>query len=90
VFALLKTNFSEKSDYLRMLVKVFEKVRGGENKHLKLFHYIIPALTINFVENMLIAKERLNKKNSSECFISVANPSQSLRTMGSSSESSTS
>lgn len=68
---MLKSNFSEKSDYLRMLVKVFEKVRGGDNKHMRLFHLIIPALTINFVENMLIAKERLTKKNSTECFISV-------------------
>jgi hypothetical protein len=54
-----------------MLVKVFEKIRGGDNKHLKVFYLIIPALTINFVDNMLMAKERLAKKNTTECFLSV-------------------
>ena len=54
-----------------MMVKVFEKVRGEQNKHLKLFYLIVPVLTINFVENMLIVKERLSKKNSVDCYITV-------------------
>ena len=68
---MLTNNFSDKSDYLRMMVKVFEKIRGSDNKHLKLFYLLLPPLTINYVENMLMAKERLTKKNSVECFITV-------------------
>lgn len=56
---------------MKMMVKVFEKVRGEQNKHLKLFYLIVPVLTINFVENMLIVKERLSKKNSVDCYITV-------------------
>ena len=53
-----------------MLVKVFEAVRSPENKHLDIFYLTIPALTINYVEKMLIAKDQLGKRNSTECFIS--------------------
>lgn len=50
---------------------MFEKLRGGENKHLDVFYLILPALTINYTENILMAKERLTKKNMNDCFLSV-------------------
>lgn len=53
-----------------MMVKVFDKIKNADNKHLDLFYLIIPTLTLNFVENMLIVKERLTKKNTTDCFIS--------------------
>ena len=40
-----------------MLVKVFESIRSPENKHLNRFHLIVPALTINYIEKMIMAKE---------------------------------
>ena len=54
-----------------MLVKVFSQINSPENKHLKLFYLIIPSLSINYVENMMISKERLQKKNAVDCMISV-------------------
>ncbi len=32
---------------------------------------IIPTLTINYIESMLIAKEKLNKKNSPKAYLTV-------------------
>ena len=47
-----------------MLVDIFAKeFRAEKNAHLKNFHIIIPPLTINYVEHMIMAKDRLNKKN---------------------------
>lgn len=37
--------------------------RNPKNVHLKNFYIIVPALTINYIEHILIAKDRLNKKN---------------------------
>ena len=68
----LKENFSEKSDYLRVLVKTFEGViKGPENKHLQLFYIILPSLTINYIEASLVAKEKLGKKNAPDTYICV-------------------
>jgi hypothetical protein len=53
------------------MVTGFESVNSKENKHLELFYYIIPALTLNFVEHMLISKEKVMKKNPQDCNISV-------------------
>ena len=35
---------------------------SGEHSHLDNFYIIVPALTINFVDAMLAAKDRLHKK----------------------------
>jgi WASH complex subunit 7 len=60
---MLHTQEAEAKDYLRDLVKVFDGVfKGEENKHLKLFFMIIPPLTINFVESLRIAKDKVMKK----------------------------
>lgn len=37
--------------------------RNSKNDHLKNFFIIVPGLTINYIEHILIAKDRLNKKN---------------------------
>ena len=68
----LKSNFSEKSDYLRILVKTFaEVVKGPENKHLQLFYMILPSLTISHIDANLVAKDKLGKKNSPDTYIWV-------------------
>lgn len=60
----LVENFEEATEYFKLLVEVFAPVfRNPQNMHLRNFYVIVPALTINFVEHALIAKERLNKKN---------------------------
>lgn len=71
VFNMLKNNFSDSTDYIKIMVKVFSTINNKENKHLRLFYMIIPALTINYIENMLMSKERLAKKNQTNCFIEV-------------------
>lgn len=43
----------------------------GENfGHLKLFYVIIPALTLNYIEHIQRAKEKLFKRNNKDAFIS--------------------
>ena len=37
-------------------------MREAKNAHLATFSIIVPALTINFVEHILGAKDRLNKR----------------------------
>mgnify|MGYP002075130250 CR=1 FL=1 len=36
---------------------------------MKLFYLLVPALTVNYIENMLIGKEQINKKLSMKAFI---------------------
>lgn len=48
----------------QLLVNTFiPYFRNPKNSHLKNFYIIVPALTINFIEHILIAKDKLNKKN---------------------------
>jgi len=59
----LTKNFSEATDYFKLLVEVFaSQLRDPKNSHLKNFHVIIPPLSLNFVEYMLNSKEKLDKK----------------------------
>lgn len=61
-------NFEEATEYFQLLVNVFVPVlRNANNVHLKNFYVIVPPLTINFIENSLTCKERLNKKNKADC-----------------------
>jgi WASH complex subunit 7 len=65
----LAKNFAEGTEYFKMLVSVFaDEFRNEENMHLKNFYIIIPPLTINFVENILIGKDKLTKKKSEAPF----------------------
>ena len=46
------------------MVSVFGKqLHDQKHSHLKNFYVIVPPLTVNFVEHMINAKERMNKNN---------------------------
>jgi WASH complex subunit 7 len=64
IFKSMEDSFTDRTDYLSVLVKSFRKIASKENKHLKQFYLIVPALTINYVENTLIGKEQINKRTS--------------------------
>ena len=50
--------------YPQLLVNVFGKqLHDEKHPHLKNFYLIIPPLTINYVDHMIAAKEKLNKNN---------------------------
>lgn len=62
-------NFTEETEYFPVLVKTFQGVlNNSETKQLKLFYLIIPALTISFVENILVAKDKLSKKKADDMY----------------------
>ena len=41
-------------------------MQSSKNSHLKNFYIFVPALTINYIEHILLAKDRLNKKGKEE------------------------
>ncbi|EDQ91034.1 uncharacterized protein MONBRDRAFT_15671 [Monosiga brevicollis MX1] len=60
----LVQRFAEGSDYFKMLVDIFAKeFRADKNAHLKNFYMMVPPLTVNYVEHMISAKDRITKKN---------------------------
>lgn len=60
----LRSNYAEGTDYFKLLVHAFSPFFCNEkNAHLRLFYLIVPPLTINYVEYMVSAKEKLNKKS---------------------------
>ncbi|XP_026472062.1 WASH complex subunit 4-like [Ctenocephalides felis] len=62
----LACNFAEGSEYFKLLVDVFAPVfRNPRNIHLRNFYIIVPSLTINFVEHLITAKDKLTKKDKS-------------------------
>jgi len=65
----LARNFAEGTEYFKLLVAVFaEQFRNPENAHLKNFYVIIPPLTVNFVDHILIGKDKLAKKKGGAFF----------------------
>ena len=63
----LSHHFAEGTDYFRMFVQVFQnEFRSAQNAHLKNFYIVVPALTVSFVEHMLVQKEKIGKKGKSE------------------------
>lgn len=67
VIGTLMHHLDEGTDYFRMFISVFKKeFRSEANIHLKNFYIMVPALTVNFVDSMLISKEKLAKKGSKE------------------------
>lgn len=53
--------------YFKKLSSIFSTYfQSSKNSHMKNFYIFVPALTINYIENILIAKDRLNKKNKEE------------------------
>jgi WASH complex subunit 7 len=68
---LLFKQEEDATDFLRILVKNFEGVFEGENcTHLKLFHLILPSLTLNFIEHVIRGKDKIFKRNNKDAFIS--------------------
>ncbi|CAG9785470.1 unnamed protein product [Diatraea saccharalis] len=60
----LVTNFLQGTEYFKLLVDVFAPVfRNPKNVHLKNFFIIVPPLTLNFVEHMILSKDKMTKKN---------------------------
>jgi len=63
----LNQNFSEGSNYFKMLVNVFAaEYRSTDNSHLANFYLILPALTLKFIEQIGIDKEKYAKKGREE------------------------
>jgi len=63
----LNQNFSEGSDYFKMLVNVFAgEYKSEANAHLKNFYVILPALTLKYIEQIAIDKEKYAKKGREE------------------------
>lgn len=64
VISNLSRNFSENNDYFSILVQIFREVMiNAEQKHLETFYQILPALTINFVETSVQAKDLMYKNS---------------------------
>lgn len=60
----LITNFIQGTEYFKLLVDVFTPVfRNPKNVHLKNFFIIVPPLTLNFIEHMILSKDKMSKKN---------------------------
>ncbi|OTF78801.1 WASH complex subunit 7-like protein, partial [Euroglyphus maynei] len=68
--SVLKTivdNYSEATDYFKLLVEVFAPTfRDTKHVHLKNFYVILPATTLNYVEHITLCKEKLARKNKQE------------------------
>ena len=59
----MSDRFAEGTQYFKLLVEVFsESFRNPKNMHLRYFFVMVPALTLNFVEHMMMSKEKLSKK----------------------------
>ncbi|CAL1261517.1 unnamed protein product [Larinioides sclopetarius] len=64
VISNLSKNFSEGTEYFKLLVDAFAPAfQDPKNGHMKNFFIIVPALTINFVEQSISSKEKLSRKN---------------------------
>ncbi|KAK6627560.1 hypothetical protein RUM44_010038 [Polyplax serrata] len=62
----LTQNFAEGTQYFKLLVEVFANdFRNPKKSHLQNFYIIVPPLTINFVEYMITAKDKMNRRNKS-------------------------
>lgn len=59
----LSASFSEGTEYFQILVKIMAQALLTEShKHLRNFYMIVPPLMLNFVDKMILLKERVNKK----------------------------
>ena len=68
---LLFRQAAEATDFLRILVKNFEGMFDGDDcAHLRLFHIMIPPLSLNFVEHVQRGKDKVFKKNNKDAFLS--------------------
>ncbi len=59
----LTRNFSEGTEYFELLVNVFARqFNSSKHVHLRAFYAIVPPLTVNFVDHIVAAKEKISKK----------------------------
>ncbi|RWS27195.1 WASH complex subunit 7-like protein [Leptotrombidium deliense] len=64
ILTTLNRNFSEATDYFKLMVDVFAATfQDPKNYHLKNFYVLLPSLTLNYVEYIIISKEKMNRKN---------------------------
>lgn len=64
VAGTLASNFSEGSDYFKVLVSVFQQVLlSGDHTHLDNFYMIIPSLCLSWVDASYQAKMYMYKSN---------------------------
>lgn len=63
----LRRNYAEGTEYFRLLVDAFSPFfRSDKNAHLRLFYLIVPPLTLNYIEYIITAKEKMQKKTKQE------------------------
>lgn len=63
----LRRNYAEGTEYFRLLVDAFSPFfRSEKNAHLRLFYLIVPSLTLNYIEYIITAKEKMHKKTKQE------------------------
>jgi WASH complex subunit 7 len=68
---LLQTKEKKSTNYLLLLVNLFDNIFTSENiPDIDLFFYLMPALTISAAESLIVAKDKLHKKNNKEAYIS--------------------
>lgn len=63
----LTQSFEGGFEYFALLVNVFaSEFCSEQNHHLKSFYIIIPPLTVNFIEHIILAKDKLVKKSAQD------------------------
>lgn len=56
--------FSDETEYFKLLIEAFTPFfRDPKNMHLRNFYLVVPALTINFVEYIINAKDKIHKRD---------------------------
>ena len=69
VLNMAKISQSQRSDYFKILETVFKnELLKEQNNHLRNFYIIIPALTLSFVEAMLISKDKMIRSGKEASF----------------------
>jgi WASH complex subunit 7 len=64
VVADLARKFADETDFLKVLVEVFQQVMlGASAQHLDSFYMIVPALCVNHVEATLVAKDNIARSH---------------------------
>jgi WASH complex subunit 7 len=70
----LSKKFAEGSDYFKVLENVFtNEMKKEKHSHLKFFPYIIPPLTVNYVESMIVAKDKMMRSGKDANFTDDGN-----------------
>lgn len=66
---LLDQNKNNNINYLTLLVSPFENVFSDQvAADIQLFYYLLPSITINYVENLIVAKNKIYSKNIKDAF----------------------